>query len=191
MQSKRELRVELRARRRSLSPTAQRQHAARLVRHILSLPSLRTARHIAAYWPADGEIDPREFINFASQRGIQMYLPVIGVDGVMHFAKYNSGDTLKKNTYGIPEPQWRRKSLKALWQLDVLLMPLVGFDVRGNRLGMGGGFYDRAIAAASGRCKQPQRWGLAHSCQRVQQIPVDSRDMPLRGVITEQGYILL
>jgi 5-formyltetrahydrofolate cyclo-ligase len=185
--SKRELRIQLRSRRRSLSRACQRHNASCLASHLQQLPELQNCRHIAVYWPNDGEIDPRPFIACAAQRGVQIYLPVITGNGQMRFAAYEGNATLRKNRFGIPEPQWRRVLLKPLWQIDVILMPLVGFDSSGNRLGMGAGFYDRALADAQGQIKQPQRWGLAHSCQQVESLPRDDWDMPLQGVITERG----
>jgi 5-formyltetrahydrofolate cyclo-ligase len=187
MHSKPELRIQLRAKRRALSLTHQQNCAKRLANHLFKLSALRGLRHIAAYWPADGEIDPRVFINLATQRGVQIYLPIITADGFMYFAAYKPQDPLQKNTYGIPEPHGCRYTRKSLWQMDAVLLPLVGIDRYGNRLGMGGGFYDRAIAATLGRIKQPQYWGLAHSFQQLEKLPIDVWDSPLDGVVTERG----
>jgi 5-formyltetrahydrofolate cyclo-ligase len=187
MHSKPELRIQLRAKRRALSVAHQQQSAKRLAHHLLNLSTLRGLRHIAVYWPADGEIDPRKFIDLAAQRGVQIYLPIITADDLMHFAVYKPQQPLQKNTYGIPEPHCQPYARKAIWQMDAVLMPLVGFDRHGNRLGMGKGFYDRALTAAFGRIKQPQYWGLAHSFQQLEQLPIDTWDKPLRGVVTERG----
>jgi 5-formyltetrahydrofolate cyclo-ligase len=189
MSSKRDLRIELRSKRRALSPSRQRHSAARLAAHLYQLPALHRAQHIAIYWPNDGEIDPRPFITLAMQRDVQIYLPVLAANGCMKFAAYTHSTALKKNTFGIPEPLWRRGIVKPLWKLDALLMPLVGFDGSGNRLGMGAGFYDRALASVKGRFKQPQCWGLAHSCQQIEDLPSDVWDIPMEGVITERGVI--
>jgi 5-formyltetrahydrofolate cyclo-ligase len=187
MQGKREWRMQLRARRRALSATRQRINARQLANHLLQLFSQSDAQHIAAYWPNDGEIDPRIFIEQAMQSGMQIYLPIVAADGQMYFVEYKAEAFLKKNLFGIPEPAWRKSVLKHAWQMDVILLPLVGFDRAGNRLGMGAGFYDRALSTIGKKIKKPQCWGLAHACQKVDSLPSDVWDMPLHGVVTERS----
>lgn len=105
----------------------------------------------------------------------------------MNFRRYRLGDRLTRNAFGITEPCAYAARARAQ-TLDVVFMPLVGFDDYGNRLGMGGGFYDRAFAKLRGR--KPLRIGLAHSCQKVPKLARQSWDVPLHGIGTESTFSL-
>ena len=86
-----------------------------------------------------------------------------------------------ENQYGIPEPVGTPAC--AAWQLDLILVPLVAFDDRGNRLGMGGGYYDRLLSGSEHWPRRPRLLGVAHACQRAEALPVEAWDMPLNDVI--------
>jgi len=151
------------------------------------LPLLRS-QHIAFYLPNDGEIDPSPLIRFLERCGKQCYLPRLHADGSnrVWFVRYHSGDKLSDNRFGIPEPCVQNQKLPA-WALQTVLMPLVGFDRSGNRLGMGGGFYDRTFAFKRQRPhSRPLLIGLAHSIQEVPELPTESWDMPLDIIATEK-----
>lgn len=187
------LRQQLRAARRGLTPRQQHlaaQGLARQLRHCL--PLLR-ARHIAFYLPNDGEIDPRPLVRFLEKMGKQCYLPRLHPDNSRRvwFIRYRTGDALANNCYRIPEPLLHGERLPA-WAMQVVLMPLVGFDRAGNRLGMGGGFYDRTFAFKAVRKNgRPLLIGLAHSVQEVPALPTASWDMPLDVIATESFLIRL
>lgn len=189
--SRKQLRKQLRAARRCLSPAQQKLAGKKLARLLKNyLPVLRST-HIAYYLPNDGEIDPRPLALALEKMGKHCYLPRLHADGShrVWFVRYRSGDPLFKNRYGIPEPHIRNFHLPA-WALQVVLMPLVGFDRSGNRLGMGGGFYDRSFAFKRERhtCK-PLLFGLAHSIQEVPALPCESWDVPLDAIVTEEGVM--
>lgn len=191
--SRKQLRKQLRVARRSLSPAQQKRAGKELARWLKNyLPVLRS-QHIAYYLPNDGEIDPRPLASALEKMGKRCYLPRLHADGTnrVWFVRYRSGDPLYKNRYGIPEPHIRNPHLPA-WALQVVLMPLVGFDRSGNRLGMGGGFYDRSFAFKQqrGTCK-PLLLGLAHSIQEVPALPCESWDVPLDGIVTERALLRL
>ncbi len=120
------------------------------------------------------------------------YLPVLRKigDNRLHFCEYRPGDALLHNRFRIREPDPRHRGLTPPWGLDLILMPLVGFDADGGRLGMGGGFYDRTLAFLRQRrlWRRPRLIGIAHACQRVAQLPTRPWDIPLDGVVTEQGF---
>lgn len=180
--ARRLLRAEMRLRRRRLSG-ARRQLATRaIVRKLLMLPAYHAASSIALYWPADGEPDIRGLAAHARAHGKRLYLPVVGQAGQMRFAAWPGNARLKRNRYGIPEPIGTRR-LKAA-DLAMLVVPLVAFDGAGNRLGMGGGYYDRALA---GLRRRPVLVGAAFSVQQVRGLPVQPWDVPLDIVITEHG----
>jgi 5-formyltetrahydrofolate cyclo-ligase len=114
------------------------------------------------------------------------YLPVLPRRGrVMRFGRIAGKTPMQRNRYGIPEPVDARP-LRAR-QLDLLLMPLVGFDAQGYRLGMGGGYYDATLAFMRHRrwWRRPRLVGIAYECQRVETLPRDPWDMPLDAVLTE------
>jgi len=191
-QSVTEIRQLKRAQRRTLSTTAQQLHSQKLCENIIKDKNYRYSRHIGCYLANDGEIDPYLLIEHAWFSGKTVYLPVLSpLKNQLYFAPYEINDPLTLNRYNIHEPvchpsQWRTAS-----QLDLLLLPLVAFDRYGNRMGMGGGFYDRTLAYLQNRryWKKPLLIGLAHEIQQVAQLCTNSWDIPLNYIITEkQAY---
>jgi len=186
------LRRKLRHARRQLTPAQQRLAARRLYRQLTHHPQFRRARHIALYLPNDGEIDPRLLLQAAQRRGKATYLPVLNPwpRTRMVFQRIKPGERLRRNRFGILEPVIRTSRQRRVWALDLLLMPLVGFDGNGGRLGMGGSFYDRSLAYRAMRKKshKPTLLGLAHECQRVDRLPLESWDVALQATVTDQGW---
>ncbi len=103
------------------------------------------------------------------------------------FSEYKFGDKLIRNRYGIFEPDIRRRKPIPAWGLDLLLLPLVAFDASGNRIGMGGGFYDRTFAylKTRNRWHTPKLIGIAHELQHIDSIEPNAWDIPLNGIVTE------
>ncbi|HET8730864.1 MAG TPA: 5-formyltetrahydrofolate cyclo-ligase [Moraxellaceae bacterium] len=180
------LRRELRARRRALSATEQRQAARALALRLARVTALRLARRIALYWPMDGEIDPRLLPRAAGFGRHDFYLPVLRPFPALTlgFARWHPGQRLHRNRFGIPEP--RGRTLLPARSLDALLMPLTGFDAHGNRLGMGGGFYDRTLAFRRRGKAGPLLVGVAHACQQVTRLPTAEWDVPASLVVTDR-----
>jgi 5-formyltetrahydrofolate cyclo-ligase len=180
----------LRQKRRALSPRDQRAHAQALTRLLGKDPAFARARRLAAYWPADGELDPRPLLALARRRGRRTFLPVLRRPGrgQLWFLPYAPGEPLRPNRYGIPEPRRRREHIRLPWQLDLMLVPMVGFDTDCNRIGMGGGFYDRTLAYLRQRnhWRRPRLIGIAHACQRLERIDPRPWDVPLDAVATEE-----
>jgi 5-formyltetrahydrofolate cyclo-ligase len=181
------LRRELRARRRALSARKQRVHATALARSLGRDLRFLRARLIGFYWPADGELDPSPLL--ARHPHAQRFLPVLrpGRARRLWFVPFAPGAPLRTNRLGIPEPRRGRRQLRLPWALDLLLVPLVGFDRDCNRIGMGGGFYDRTLAYLRSRThwRRPRLIGIAHECQRIERIAPRPWDIPLDGVATE------
>jgi 5-formyltetrahydrofolate cyclo-ligase len=143
---------------------------------------------VACYLANDGELDPALLVRRLRSGSREVYLPVL--DGPMlRFAPWAEGETLRRNRFGIPEPP-RRGHARGTIGLDVILVPLVAFDDAGNRLGMGGGFYDRTLARLARRraWRRPRLVGVAYGFQQVQALPARSWDVPLCGVVTDRGY---
>lgn len=116
----------------------------------------------------------------------QAYLPVMRPNGRLWFLRCEPGDPLAINRYGLAEPRWRRRRIQPGWTLDLVFAPLVGFDKRGYRLGMGGGFYDRLLASGP---RRPRVVGLAHQCQQVPAVPHQAWDQRLDAIATDAGWI--
>ncbi|MDH3981040.1 MAG: 5-formyltetrahydrofolate cyclo-ligase [Gammaproteobacteria bacterium] len=183
------LRQSIRKQRRSLPAATARSCAAQLAQHACTHPLLSNNRHIATYLPADGEIDPSPLMECLWSMGRTLYLPVLVpfARGKLWFARYQPGDALVANRYGIPEPQHRQ--LVKPCTLDLVLMPLVAFDAAGHRIGMGGGFYDRSFAFLHARryWRKPTLVGLAYQLQRQRAITPNRWDVPLDAIATETG----
>ncbi|HSC84181.1 MAG TPA: 5-formyltetrahydrofolate cyclo-ligase [Pseudomonas sp.] len=186
------LRRQLRQARRQLSPLQQRHAARELYRQLAQHPLFRRARHIALYLPSDGEIDPRPLLRAAQRRGKATYLPVLSrwPRTRMVFQRVNAHEKLARNRFRIQEPQARPSRQRRAWTLDLILLPLVGFDEHGGRLGMGGGFYDRSLAYRKIRKNwhKPTLLGLAHECQKVDRLALASWDVQLQAVVTDRRW---
>lgn len=151
---------------------------------------------MALYLPNDGEIDVTPLLAWLRRRGARAYLPVLRPlsDNRLWFVHYHDATPMIANRFGIQEPQTRHGAHRARrlppWALDLVLLPLVGFDEQGNRMGMGGGFYDRSFAfsrANSG--PRPRLIGVAHDCQRVERLPIASWDVPLDAIVSDARII--
>ncbi|WP_300630691.1 5-formyltetrahydrofolate cyclo-ligase [Pseudomonas sp.] len=190
--SRPQLRRMLRKARRALTPSEQRQAAQGLYRQLVQHPLFRRAKHISLYLPTDGEIDPRLLLRAAQRRGKATYLPVLSAwpRTKMVFQRVRPGDTLLPNRFGILEPRTNAHRQRKVWALDLVLLPLVGFDNEGGRLGMGGGFYDRSLAYLARRksWRKPTLLGLAHECQQVDRLAQASWDVPLAGTVTDKQW---
>ncbi len=187
--SPREIRRLCRARRRALGPRIQKQHAELALKRLLNSGLILKAERIALYLAADGELDPERIADRLASGPQQLFLPVLhpAPGSGMWFLPWRPGEPLLKNRFGIPEPPIRNHRPTPPWALDLILLPLVAFDDRGNRLGMGGGFYDRTLACTRnpGHLPRPLLFGLAHECQRVERLATNPWDIPLDGVLTE------
>ena len=190
--SKKKIRVEMRERRRLL-PLEERSIAAKaLARNLLQLLGARRAGRIAGYIANDGEIDP--FLAFLEclRRGYQCFLPVLfpGQKPHVRFANYSNSSRFRLNKYRIPEPDVAQQYCLNASQLEWVFLPLVAFDEVGNRLGMGGGYYDSALVLSRHRkhWRSPRLIGLAYEFQRVDQMLTDEWDIPLHGVLTDKMF---
>ncbi len=178
----------MRQRRRSLTSGQQRSAAQQLLRRLARQPLFVRSRHIAFYIANDGEIDPRPLLERALAMGKHCYLPVLARDNTrLEFFRYTPGTSMQRNRYGIAEPSRRGGQRLNTRQLDLVLLPLVAFDARGGRLGMGGGYYDRSFAfKQQSLAHSPYLLGLAHHCQQVDQLTLASWDIPLHAIASDE-----
>jgi 5-formyltetrahydrofolate cyclo-ligase len=185
------LRQRLRRARRQLSVSQQRHAALGLVRQLRRTPAWQGARRIAFYHAIDGEIDPGPALRQAWQQDKACYLPVLHPirENHMIFVRVWPGSRLVYNRWGIPEPRPTLKHSISPRRLDLVLMPLVGFDEAGHRIGMGKGFYDRTFAFRRSKCHRPALVGLGHECQQVAEgIMPSSWDVTLDALATPRRY---
>ncbi|MXW73720.1 MAG: 5-formyltetrahydrofolate cyclo-ligase [Gammaproteobacteria bacterium] len=180
------LRSSLRKRRAILSASQRDEAAEQCAQLARALPALQHARCIAAYIAHRGEISCEPIIDWALERGVTVLLPVV-VGRHMRFAPFDPSEALAQNRWGILEPEWRPGRWVSARRPNVVLLPLVAFDSGGNRLGQGGGYYDRAFAFrnASKNWRRPLLVGLGYEFQQVGQLYAKPTDVPVDAVITE------
>ena len=180
-----ELRRLLRARRRALAAGERRKAAAAVVQRVLARGWLRDNRRVGLYLSMSEEIDSRPLLAAARRSGCHIYLPRVTRYRDNRMALFAATAPLRRGRYGIYEPQSCDRP--PLRQLDVIFVPLVGFDSQCNRMGMGKGFYDRLLAArrAAPRLRRPLLVGLAYECQQVARLLPQAHDVPLDFVVTE------
>ncbi len=190
--SNQSLRQQKRLQRRQLPARVQQQHARAIARILNRQPAIRNAARIGCYLANDGEIATDYLIESAWRRGQQIYLPVLSpLKNSLFFAPYRPDSDMACNRFGIAEPACHAGHWLRARQLDVILLPLVAFDEHGNRLGMGGGFYDRTLAFLKHRLhrRKPLLIGLAHECQASDAIISHSWDVPLDAIATEERFL--
>lgn len=179
---KKQLRLQCRQARKSLTSEQQFQHAQAVMQCLLDLPMLRLpALSIGVTLAFDGEVDLMPTMQALKQQH-RLYLPRLKSDTTLDFLFWRENADMKVNVLGIPEPTGEQ--VISIAELDLVLMPLVAVDLQGNRLGMGAGYYDKSLAQAS---RRPYLIGVAHHCQQVESLPVDPWDIPLDALVTEQG----
>lgn len=178
------IRKEIRQKRRALTADQQAHFAEQAAARMLGFAPVVEAKSVAVFLSFDGELDTRPLIEGLWRAGKQVYLPVLHPfsPGNLLFLRYLPDSLLATNRLKILEPALDVRHVLPLNRLDVLITPLVAFDNTGQRLGMGGGFYDRTL----------QNWrahgflpiGYAHDCQQVESLPVQEWDIPLPVVVT-------
>ncbi|MFY0636549.1 5-formyltetrahydrofolate cyclo-ligase [Maricaulis maris] len=141
---------------------------------------------IAGYWPLAGEMDPRPLMARLATAGHSICLPVVVGDGQsLEFRSWQLGDALERKALGVMEPL----SHQPVCQPSLLLVPLVGCDRSGNRLGYGKGYYDHTLSALRA-ARAIRAIGLAFDCQMVADLPADGHDQPLDALATESRFVV-
>ena len=178
-----QLRQQIRKTRANLTALQQQQAEDSITQQALELIEERNAQYIALYLSFDGEISTDKLIKILWAQGKQVYLPVLHPFNPNHllFLRYLPDTPMLKNKFGICEPKLNVQNVLPLDELDILFTPLVAFDKQGNRLGMGGGFYDRTLQNWRNSSFIPV--GLAHQCQQVEQLPTEAWDVPLHQIL--------
>jgi len=180
------IRKEIRKKRNNLTNLTQHIGSKNVLSQLKKLPILESAQNIAIYLSADGELNTQPIIEYLWQKKINVYLPVIHPfsKGFLLFLKYDPNTEMVKNRFNIQEPKLNQTQIIPIAQLDLIFTPLVAFDENGQRLGMGGGYYDRSLEKWFKTGKGAIPIGIAHDCQRVDNIPNEEWDVPLSMIIT-------
>ncbi len=190
MSNPKPLRQTLKHARRELTDAARASAQARVIERIARYRPFLKARRIAFYVGSNGEIDPMPLAQIAVALGKHCYLPVLHPfqQGRLWFARWTPDTAMMPNRFGIPEPDPRTTVVLPARDLDLVIVPLLGFDTQCHRLGMGGGFYDRTFAFRRRRShlQRPHLAGIAFDLQRVAQIEQQPWDVKLDAVFTEQ-----
>jgi 5-formyltetrahydrofolate cyclo-ligase len=190
----RELRQHLRAGRRAIADADRRIYDSAIRASLRRLGIWQRGRRVAAFLGMPGEVDLRPCFGPAWQRGVRLYVPhiVSRRDGTMVLVPLVSGAPLRGNLFGIAEPLHGSRGRIPVRHLDTILVPLVGFDRQGHRLGMGAGYYDRALRPRLDRMqpfRRPRLIGIAYSIQQVDRLEPASWDVALDLVVTERGIL--
>ncbi|WGE88746.1 5-formyltetrahydrofolate cyclo-ligase [Actinobacillus arthritidis] len=182
MPLRKQFRQIIQAERAKLSPDQQITASLNLIPKALALINHYRAEHIALYLPFNHEISPLPLIDNLLALGKSVYLPVLHpfAKGHLLFLKYDSSCVLETHRFGMLQPKLDVRNVKPLTELDMIFTPLLACDLAKNRLGYGGGFYDRTLAMASAKTISV---GLAHQCQLIEQVPTEPWDIPLNHLV--------
>ena len=140
-------------------------------------------KNFGGYYPSNYEIDDLAILDLLEKKKFNVSLPIIKKDNQMNFYRWSRSDPLRVNKFGIPEPVSSK-----IFYPDILLVPLVAYDNNLNRLGYGGGYYDRYIEKLE-KTKKIIKIGLAFSFQKISSIPIDQYDKRLDFIITEKEIL--
>lgn len=191
--SKSAIRREQKLAREAVPPGQRRTAATAALKTLRGLQEYMASGRVAVYFPIGGELDTSSVCVDLWQRRKECYLPVIVENSAVSlmFARYNTDSPMQPNDFGIPEPRVGPQDLLPAQHLDLILLPLTAFDRNGNRVGMGGGYYDRALAFrhTPGHQRRPRLFGLGYALQEVQNVPAEDNDVRLDGIITEHEII--
>ncbi|HEY0199698.1 MAG TPA: 5-formyltetrahydrofolate cyclo-ligase [Rhodanobacter sp.] len=187
---RRELRQTLADRRRALPPAERIAAAQGLRRSLEQLPEYLTDARVAGYWASNGELPLNLVIPPLASRGQQFLLPVIDKGQRLRFAPWQAGEDVQPNRHGIPEPADPRELFEP-FQLDLVLVPLLGFDRHGHRLGYGGGYYDRSFAFLNEQARpaEPLLVGIAYDFQELEIVNKEPWDVALDFIATSRELI--
>lgn len=189
------LRTQLGRARSGLCEHERTAAAASAADRAVKLRQYLNARRVAGFFGSKGELDPMPLLHSAAYAGRECYLPVLHPfkSGCLWFCRWIPGEPLRLNRYGIPEPSTPSRHVIAARHLDLVIVPLLGFDTAGHRIGMGGGYYDRTLSFKRYRSviRKPYLLGFAHEVQRVENIAPAPWDVTLDAIVTNEALYLV
>jgi len=179
-----DLRLQICQQRKILSKTELTAHSHEVFKNLLSLPEFQNAHSIGAYMAANGEIETTELIEYCWQNQKKIYLPKLLANFKMQFCEYSPDDTLVENRYKVLEPSHMQPEDST--KFDLVLVPMVAFDDKGHRIGMGAGYYDRHFEYMNTTdSNKPLLIGIGHSFQKINPIVTQPWDVNMHMIITE------
>ena len=183
--------MQLRAARTQLDAVARIAAADALVSTLEQLPEFLVDARVAGYWAIGGEVSLHAAFARLRRRQQTYCLPIVEAAAQLSFAAWAPGQPLRTNRFGIPEPEADASQRLRPAQIDLVLMPLLGFDRRGHRLGAGGGYYDRSFAFLRDcpRPAQPLLVGIGYHFQELPELTPQAWDVALDFVATEHELI--
>ncbi|HBK56395.1 MAG TPA: 5-formyltetrahydrofolate cyclo-ligase [Xanthomonadales bacterium] len=179
------IRRHMKTRRAALGARERLEAGAGLADVLLDHEPIRSAGSLAGYWSVGGEAPLHALIPRLGT-ATRFHLPRLGDDGRLRFAPWRPGEPLEANRFGIPEPAVALSDCLDPDRIDIVLVPLLAFDPRGHRLGMGAGWYDRSFAGRRRQPPPPLLIGIGYAFQQVERIPDAPHDVPLDLVATER-----
>ena len=187
--SKKQAREISKSRRNKLSGYKKKKASIAISKAIINLDCFNYASNVGCYMSSYGEVDTWPIVNEIWKRGKNLFLPKIRTNSKMDFTKTTSNEKFLNNQYGIKEPISNNFTDSKF--LDLVIVPLVAFDNEGNRIGMGGGYYDREFYYLKKEKKpsKPLLIGIAFDCQKLEKIEQDRWDVSLSNIFTESGCI--
>lgn len=194
MSTKKTLRQHLCKKRAGLTEEAQKVSADALSAIIQTTSIFMHSEHVAFYWPQRGEISPLPILKLAIQMEKKCYLPILdpNTQTRLLFAPYHPSNPLIPNRFGILEPELKKSNIIPPQNLNLVFLPLVAFGLNGQRLGMGGGYYDHTFdflnQHQSRHNQKTYLLGIGYDFQCVDNLPQDIWDVLLNGIATETKY---
>ncbi len=179
------LRQMMRAKRDGVASHIIYEACQAIYKQVIAWPIFQASHRMACYVSIGQEVDTHRLIVSALAMGKQVYVPVTRAKGVMHLQEIFGLDELRPVRFGLLEPVYQAEKVVRPDDLDLVIVPGIAFDRQGNRLGFGGGFYDRFLAQCAATCV-----GLAYGFQVVDGVPTESHDVQMDGLVTEDEVIL-
>jgi 5-formyltetrahydrofolate cyclo-ligase len=164
------------------------QAAESVAQQLLALPQWSSAQYVAGYWATQGEL-PLHIVQMRMRAPQIWCLPIVQTDKTLTFAPWRAGDALVSNQYGIPEPDLAPTSTFDASALSIILLPLLAYTRTGQRLGMGGGYYDRSLAFRQNKTTAPLIIGIAYSSQEAEALPCEAWDVKLDMLVNEKELL--
>ncbi|WP_434776957.1 5-formyltetrahydrofolate cyclo-ligase [Neisseria sp. Ec49-e6-T10] len=179
---KKNIRHSLRAKRKSIGKTERQQIQKQITRQLL--PLIKRNSNIAAYMAFGSELDLSDFIRIAQKRGAKIWMPYIEKrQRRLWFSAYQSQAKNKEYAYGIVQFAGKKRRIESM---QLVLVPLLGVDKTGIRMGQGGGYYDKSLSYCD-RASRPKLIGVGFACQKVASLPKEPWDRALDAFICEEG----
>jgi len=182
-EQKESVRKILRQRKEAMLPEDRLRKSHRICRHIMEI--IRSGETVMVFTSKEREVNTKPLIMALFNRGNKVVVPIIvKEDCSLRLSYLRDFSALVPSTFGVPEPIGSEIPAAAQ-DIDTIILPMLGFDRKGGRIGYGAGYYDRFLS----RHPDLRKIGIAFACQEVENLPVDENDMPMDSIITEDGIV--